>query len=132
MITLSDGAITLDLHHLLWTNRLQAPHAAGSERPTLSGCLIITRQSGGAGSESTIILESVLDGNRLRGWFTWSQGLQLAAWRDSGAILTLSYDGEIRTVVIPLSGIDITPTSLRSTTPGAGALCTGKLTLIEA
>lgn len=129
MITLSDGTTTLTLHHVLWTNRGQQPGVAGSERVTLGGRLVVDRLPVKAGRE--IILEARLDGNMLNGWFWWSQFAQLEAWRDAGTTLILDYDGEVRSAIIPLSGIEISPVFLRSNEPEPDTRCAGTLTLIE-
>jgi hypothetical protein len=72
-----------------------------------------------------------MDGSRLRGWFTWDQVEQLMLWRDAGTSLTLTYDTEIRSVVVPLTGVNIEPVVQHSKTPAADAICAGTLTLYE-
>jgi len=128
MITLSDGITTLTLLGLLRTNHSRAS-AAGSERPTLGGRLIIQRLNVAAGQE--IILEARLSGNSLQGRFLWSQVIQLKAWRDAGTILTLTYDSQTTACMIPLAGIEIEPIRQFAKIPAADALCAGTLIIQE-
>lgn len=127
MITLSDGIVTLTLYHLIWRNRVR-DKAAGSERATF-GRLVVQRLAISAGQE--IVLESVADGEKYRGWFLWSQVSQLEAWRDAGTPLTLNYEGEIRHGVITLGGVNIRQVIEHSKTPGATEIGTGTLTIKE-
>lgn len=129
MITLTDGTTTITLNHVLWTNRGSQPGAKGQERVTLGNRLAVDRFAGTAGREIT--LEARLDGSYLKGWFLWSQLSQLEIWRDAGTTLILDYDDEIRTGVIPRSGIDISPVFLRSNEPDPATKCAGTLTIIE-
>jgi len=129
MITLTAGGTTLTLNHVLWTDRAQGPGAAGSERVTLGGRLVVQRLSSAAGRSITI--EAVVDGNHLKGWFAWSQVQQLMAWRDAGTTITADYDGEVRSAIIPLTGIDLAPLFPRSNEPLPDTRCVGTLTMIE-
>jgi len=126
--TLSDGVTTITLHHLIWLNRSR-DNAAGSSQVTLGGRLVIRRIPVTAGKE--ILLGSVADGNRLRGWFTWDQVDQFKIWRDNGTTLTMVYDTETRRVTIPLGGVSVEPFVQYSKTPGAEDIGTGTLTLTE-
>jgi len=127
IIPLTDGIVTVNLHHIIWTNRSQ-DRARGSERATF-GRLVVQRLAGPTNQD--IILEAKVDGNRLSGWFLWSQVAQLAAWRDDGSILTLTYDTETRSVMIPLGGLSIEPLRQYSKTPAGDEICAGTLTLKE-
>jgi|GEM_PF-3030781 hypothetical protein len=127
-ITLSDGVTTLPLNHVLWVNR-SSDRAAGNERRTLGGRLVIQRLVGR--SVQDIVLEARLESGRMYGWFLGAQIPQLEAWRDAGTPLTLNYDGEIRAGIIPLGGIDIEPVFLHSTTIDPAARCAGTLTIKE-
>lgn len=128
MITLSDGATTITLFHLLWTNRSRNK-ALGSEQVTLGNTLVVERMVGSAGRK--IILESRLEGNLLSGWFTWQQVEQLMLWRDNGSNLILTYDSDVRACMIPMDGIDIEPVFHRSKSIDQAATCAGILTLYE-
>lgn len=127
-ITLSDGATTLTLNQLLWSDRNRTM-AVGREQMTLGGSMHIQRMSVSAGTE--IVLDARLSGGSLRGWFVWGQVGQLRSWRDAATVLTLVYDSDSRTVIIPLDGIDITPIKDQSITITDTALCAGSLTLFE-
>lgn len=129
MITLTDGSTVLTLNHILWPNRAQSPGVGGSEQLTIGGRLNVQRAGGSGGREISLVAS--LSGDSLRGWWTWSQVVQLMAWRDAGTTLTLSYDGETRTGVIPISGIDISPVRQTSNAPGTDQICAGTLTIVE-
>lgn len=128
MITLSDGTITLTLNHLLWTNRSR-DKALGRERVTMGGGMYCQRYGFATGQD--IILEARLQGSGLLGWFSWDQVLQLMLWRDAATRLVLTYDTEVRSCVIPLSGIDIEPVFSRSRSIDPAARCSGTLSLKE-
>jgi len=128
MMTLGDGVTNIVLNHLIWTNRSR-DNSSGSSRVTLGGRLVINRLVVTAGKE--IILESVVDGNRLRGWFTWGQVEQFKLWRDAATQLILVYDTETRYVMIPLGGVNVEPFVQYSKNPAADTICAGTLTLIE-
>jgi len=128
MMTLSDGITSIVLNHLIWTNRSR-DNSSGSSQVTLGGRLVVRRLAITAGKE--IILESVVDGNRLRGWFTWDQVEQFKLWRDAATRLVLIYDTDTRYVMIPLGGINVEPFVKYSRTPAADTICVGTLTLIE-
>jgi len=126
MITITDGSTTIILNHVLWQNR-DTDNSAGSDRRTFGG--IVSQRL--AGSWGSIILESILDGTTLRGWFTWAQVRQLKLWRDSAAKLTLNYAGDVRNVLIAIAGIVINPVIIRSTEPQDTDKCAGSLTLLQ-
>jgi len=128
MITLSDGTTTMTLHHVLWINR-SSDRAAGREIRTMGGRLVVQRLVGP--SMQDIILEARLDGNRMYGWWLGSQLPQLEAWRDAGTPLVLNYDGDIRSCMIPLNGIEIEPVLQYSKTIAADSKCAGTLKLKE-
>lgn len=126
MVTLSDGTTTLTLNHVLWPNRSRN-RVAGYDRSTLGGRLVSLRLPLGGGE---IRLEARRD-DGLRGWFTWSQVEQLMSWRDNSTPLTLVYDGESRSCLIPVGGIDIEPVLSYSRAILADAKCAGTLLLKE-
>lgn len=125
---LTDGIVSLDFKGLTWSDRSR-DGAAGSERVTLGLRLVPQRLVGSAGKSITI--EAKFDSSRLRGCFYFSQLPQLKAWRDNATTLTLIFDTEIRTVMIPLGGINIEPVRQYDRTPLNDEVCAGTLGLLE-
>lgn len=128
-ITVTDGTTTVTLSpYLLWPDRYNQQRAGGSDRVTLGRRLVVTRRPGNGGN--SITLAAINDNGRLKGSFTWGQASQLRVWADAGTILTLSFHGELFLVVIPLTGINLTPVVPKTNQP-TEALCSGTVQFLE-
>jgi len=127
-LILTDGVTSIEAKGVVWSDRSR-DNAAGSERVTLGMRLVAQRLYGGAGKPITI--EAKLDGSRLLGCFYFSQLPQLKTWRDAATPLTMTFDTEIRTVVIPLGGINLEPVRQYDRTPTGDEPCSGTLNLLE-
>lgn len=125
--TLSDGTTTIALNHVIWTNRKNGARVPGSEHRTLGGVTIVQRLNGVGVPE--IILEGILDGQKVKGYFLWSDACQFEIWRDEGSSLKLKYDGEEHNVIIPMDGVNMRLIFPRCN-PKNSAKCVGTLRLV--
>jgi hypothetical protein len=124
-MTVSLGSVLLnDNLRLLGVHN--QPSLAGSARSTMGGiCIQTMTMSGG----KTLQLVATRDGDKIRGVFTGTQLIALAAIRDAGASVTLVHHLGTFQVWLPPEGISVEQV-FDYADPGATCWYVGTITLI--
>ena len=112
--------------YLLVPDYYQSAGAIGADSRSLFGMVTALR----IGAGKTFTLTAKREAGKIYGYFTRAQVELLAAIRDAGRAVVFDYHGRVHTVVIPLTGLDVTLVQNR-TDPGESEKYTGTVTLVS-